>query len=100
MAGYVAGRRAPAKATFSGAFDLAQLGERLAGALERVARLRGVGHHLALEGLDLLELLLVADPADQRDVKRVPVQVAVEVEQEHLEQRRAVVEGRPPAEIG
>ena len=47
-----------------------------------------------------VELLLVADPADQGDVDRLPVEVAVEVEQEHFEQRRAVVERRPAAEIG
>ena len=31
---------------------------------------------------------------------RLPVEIAVEVEQEHLQQRRAAVEHRPHAEIG
>src|ERR1035437_9205723 len=114
MGRYVAGRFRGGKAGFflpsplvgegKGAsrreyLNLPQLRNRLAGALERVAGLAGVGQHVALEGLDRCELLLVANPAEEGDVERLPVQVAVEVEQEHLKQRRAIVERRPPAEI-
>ena len=42
----------------------------------------------------------MADPADEGDVDRLPVELGVEVEQEDFEQRRAVVEHRPHPEAG
>ena len=53
---------------------------------------------MALEGFDRVEFLLVADPADEGDIDRLPVKVAVKIEQEDLEQRCAVIEHRAAAE--
>src|SRR6185437_9642217 len=80
--------------------NLPQHRENLAGALERIAGLRAVAHHLALEHIDRFEFLLVADPPDEGDVDRPAIEVAVEVEQEHFQEGRAVVEHRPHAEAG
>ena len=41
-----------------------------------------------------VESLLAADPADERDIQLLAVEIAGEVEQVDLEQRRAIVEGR------
>src|SRR6185437_9485030 len=80
--------------------NLPQHRESLARPLERIAGLRAVGHHLALEHIDRFEFLLVADPADEGDVDRPAIEVAVEVEQEHFQEGRAGVEHRPHAEAG
>ena len=50
------------------------------------------------ERLGAREALLAADPVDELDVQAAAVEVAGEVEQVDLEQRRAVVEGRAAAE--
>src|SRR5471030_1929705 len=55
--------------------NLPQHRKRVAGAFERVAGLTCVGHHVALEGFDRSEFLLMADPADEGDVDRLPIQV-------------------------
>ena len=55
---------------------------------------------MLLERLDRFEFLLVADPADESDIDRAPVEVAVEIEQEDLQQRRTIIEHRPDPEAG
>src|SRR5262249_2284441 len=54
--------------------------------------------HLAPERLNRLEFLLVTDPAYEGDINGLPVQVGVEVEQEHFEQGRAIIEHWAAAE--
>src|ERR1700750_1879925 len=88
MAGYVQGGR----------LKVTQKWERISGTLERIARLRRVAGHMALEGFDRVELLLVANPPDEGDVDRLTVEIAVKVEQKYLEQRCSVIEHRPAAE--
>src|SRR3954469_20735969 len=55
---------------------------------------------MLLEVIDGFEFLLGAYPGDESDVEALPVKFAGKIEQEHFEQRRTVVEGRPPAEAG
>src|SRR5690242_17180656 len=55
---------------------------------------------MALERLDRFEFLLLSNPSDEGDIDRLAVEVVIEVEEIHLEQRRAVVEHRPAAEAG
>ena len=62
--------------------------------------LRRVGHHVALEVIDRGEFQFGPDPADDGDIDALAVEVAVEIEQEHFQQRRAGVEHRPYAETG
>ena len=54
----------------------------------------------AISSLDRVETAVAADEVHELDLDLAAVEVAVEVEQEDLENRRAVVEGRPGAEIG
>src|SRR5258708_11502932 len=58
------------------------------------------GGHLAYQRLDTLELQLLADECDDSDVQRRSVEIALEIEQENLQQRRAIVEGGTAAETG
>src|ERR1700692_46765 len=46
----------------------------------------------------MIELQFVADEADEGDIERCAIEIAAEVEQEHFEQRRAIIEGRAAAE--
>ena len=59
-----------------------------------------VGLHLRLEGLDAIEAAVAADVGDEVDGDLAAVEIVVEVEQEHFQHRRPIVEGRPRAEIG
>ena len=54
--------------------------------------------HLPDQRVDAVELQFVADEADKGDIERGAIEVALEVEQEHFQQRRAIVEGRTAAE--
>src|SRR5690242_15044129 len=63
---------------------------------ERGARMRSIGIHMAFQVLDRFELCFGADPGDESDIDLLAIKLAGEVEQEHFEQRRPVVEGRPP----
>src|SRR5882757_2732355 len=56
--------------------------------------------HLAYQRLNGVEFQLVANETDEGDVEDVAVEVALEIEQEHFEQRRAIVEGRATAVAG
>ena len=67
---------------------------------QNFAGLDAVVLHLGDERLDAVKLLLAADEAVEGDLDLLAVEIAVEVEDEDLEQRRAIVEGRAPAEIG
>ena len=62
--------------------------------------LLAIAVHLRLQGSGAVEAAVAADEIDELDLDLASVEVAVEVEQEHLEDRRAVVEGRTRAEIG
>src|SRR5215217_4100394 len=62
------------------------------------ARPGAVVIHLAYQRLDGVEFQLVTDETDEGDVEHSAIEVALEVEQEHFEQRRAIVEGRAAAE--
>src|SRR5262245_47560790 len=72
--------------------------ERITGTLERVSGLGHIRRHVALECLDGFEFLLMPDPPDKRDIDGLSIDVAVEVEQEHFQQRGSVVEHRTAAE--
>ena len=48
--------------------------------------------------VDAVELQFVTDEADKGDIEGGAIEVALEAEQEHFEQRRAIVEGRTAAE--
>src|SRR5882757_4656239 len=61
-------------------------------------RLGAVVVHLAHQRVGAVELQLVADEGDEGDVQRRPVKIALEIEQEYFQQRRAIVEGRAAAE--
>src|SRR5579864_2121090 len=78
--------------------DLAECRKRASRSSELFAGLAAVVIHLADQGLDRVELQLVADEADEGDIEHLAVEIALEVEQENLQQRRAVVEGRAAAE--
>src|SRR5260370_27081151 len=54
--------------------------------------------HLPDQRIDAVELQFVADEADEGDVEHCAIEIALEVEQEHFEQGRAIVEGRAAAE--
>ena len=56
-----------------------------------------VAVHGGDQGLDRGELQLRPDPAEEGDRDLLAVEVAGKIEEEDFEERRAVVEGRPPA---
>ena len=56
--------------------------------------------HLPHQGIDGVELQFVADEGDEGDIERRAVKIALEIEQEDLQQRRAIVEGRTATEAG
>src|SRR6202453_1670631 len=53
--------------------------------------------HLAYERVQAVELQFLAEESDEGDVEAAAINVALEVEQEDFQQRRAIVEGRTPA---
>src|SRR5581483_188047 len=61
---------------------------------------RNVFLYLLFQGLDRLEPAVAADIVDELDLDLATVKIALEVEQEDFQDRLAVVEGRPGAEIG
>src|SRR5688572_6530069 len=65
---------------------------------EHSLRLLRILAHALDQRLGGFETLLAADPADELDLEPAAVEVAREVEQKDFQQRRAVVESRPPAE--
>ena len=68
------------------------------GAAASAARARADHRPSCHQRVDAVEFQLVADEGDEGDVELGAVEVALEVEQEDFEQRRAVVEGRAAAE--
>src|SRR5450631_1650794 len=56
--------------------------------------------HLPHQRVDAVELQFLADEADEGDIECRAIEIAVEVEQEHLQQWRAVVESGTAAETG
>ena len=54
--------------------------------------------HALDQGLDAGEFQLLADEADKGHIEGLAIKITVEVKQENLEQRGAIVEGRAPAE--
>src|SRR5204863_1977802 len=61
-------------------------------------RPRAVVIHLAYQRFDGVEFQLVPDETDEGDVEHGAIEVALEVEHEHFEQRRAVIKSRTAAE--
>ena len=80
--------------------DFSELRKRAGCRRQRGAGPGAVVVHLAHQRLDAVEFQFIADEGDEGDIQRCPVEVALEVEQEHFQQRRAVVEGRAAAETG
>ena len=78
--------------------DRAERRKRVRRARQRRARKARVVVHAPHQRVDRVEFQLRPDPADERDVDRRAVEIAGKIEHMHLEQRRAVVEGRPRAE--
>src|SRR5258708_623369 len=72
--------------------------KRVRGGCERRAGPGAVVVHLLHQRIDPVELQLVADEADEGDIERRAIEIAREIEQEHFEQWRAIVEGRAAAE--
>src|SRR6202165_3856990 len=56
--------------------------------------------HLAPQRFDAVELQFFPNKGDEGDVERFSIEIALEIEQEELQQRRAIVEGRAAAEAG
>jgi len=50
--------------------------------------------------VDRVELQFVADEGDEGDIECRSIEIALEIEQEYFQQRRAIVEGRAAAEAG
>ena len=69
-------------------------------AAARIARARALSSFIwADQRVHVIEFQLVADEADEGHIQGRAVEIAIEIEQEHLQQRRAIVEGRPAAEL-
>ena len=68
-------------------------------AIEDVFRLGAVLGHLRGKRLHGTEFQIRANEADELDLHGLSVQIAIEIEQEGLEQGKARVEGRPRAKI-
>src|ERR1700681_3932456 len=56
--------------------------------------------HLAHQRFDAVELQFFPNKGDEGDVERFSIEIALEIEQEYLQQRRAIVEGRAATEAG
>ena len=67
---------------------------------EEGPRRHGIGRDLRLEGVEIGETLFVAQLVHETNGNMLAVDVAVEIEQVHLEQRPRATHGRPDAEVG
>src|SRR5258708_16325849 len=78
--------------------DHPELRERAGRGGQRGTGAGAVVVHLGYQRVDMIELQFLADEGDEGDIERRPVEVALKIEQEDFQQRRAVVEGRTAAE--
>src|SRR3569833_3148084 len=77
--------------------DLAEFWKCPGGGLKHGACAQAVIVHLPDKRRDAVEFQFITQIFDKGDIERLAIQVGVEIEQEDFKQRRAVVEGRPPA---
>src|SRR5579872_1124436 len=56
--------------------------------------------HLVDQRLDRIEFQFLAQESDESDIETAPIEVVVEIEQENLKERRAIIKGRTAAKTG
>src|SRR5579872_5829912 len=64
------------------------------------ARKAAIVIHLADQRLDRVEFHFLAQEGDEGDIQAAPIEIALEIEQKYLKERRAIVEGRAAAKTG
>src|SRR5271155_151307 len=74
-----------------------QFGEGIGRGRQALAGAAAVLIHLANERVETIELQFFAKEGDEGDVQAAAIEVALEIEQEDFQQRRAVVESRAAA---